>query len=91
MDKKNLDAFGFVKEGSVSCNLFQDKEEIDCLRSPQLDHAHCIRKNQLKETDKKWLKSNGAYISIKDTMSKILMYDNDGDKLLLHNNKTIIK
>lgn len=91
LDKNNLDAFGFVKEGSVSCNLFQDKEEIDCLRSPHLDHAHCIRKNQLKETDKKWLKSNGAYISIKDTMSKILMYDNDGDKLLLHNNKTIIK
>lgn len=91
MDKENLDAFGFVKEGHVSCNLFADKEELDCLRSPHLDHAHCIRKNQLRECDKKWLKSNGVYLSMKDTMSKVLMYDNDGDKLLLHNNKTIIK
>lgn len=91
MDKENLDAFGFVKEGHVSCNLFADKEELDCLRSPHLDHAHCIRKNQIRECDKKWLKSNGVYLSMKDTMSKVLMYDNDGDKLLLHNNKTIIK
>lgn len=91
MDKKDLDAFGFIKDGFVSCNLFQDNEELDCLRSPHLDHAHCIRKNQYKESDKKWLKSNGAYIGMKDTMSKILMYDNDGDKLLLHNNKTIIQ
>lgn len=91
MDKENLDAFGFVKEGCVSCNLFADKEELDCLRSPHLDHAHCIRKNQIRESDKKWLKSNGVYLSMKDTMSKVLMYDNDGDKLLLHNNKTIIK
>ena len=90
MDKTNLDAFGFVQEGYVSCNLFADKEELDCLRSPHLDHAHCIRKNQLRECDKKWLKSNGVYLSMKDTMSKVLMYDNDGDKLLLHNNKTII-
>lgn len=91
MDKENLDAFGFVKEGYVSCNLFADKEELDCLRSPHLDHAHCIRKNQLRECDEKWLKSSGVYLGIKDTMSKVLMYDNDGDKLLLHNNKTIIK
>lgn len=90
MNKENLDAFGFVQEGHVSCNLFADKEELDCLRSPHLDHAHCIRKNQIRECDKKWLKSNGVYLSIKDTMSKVLMYDNDGDKLLLHNNKTII-
>ena len=91
MDKYDLDSFGFVKEGNVSCNLFVDKEELDCLRSPHLDHAHCIRKNQIKDSDKKWLKSNGVYLSMKDTMSKVLMYDNDGDKLLLHNNKTIIK
>lgn len=91
MDKSDLDSFGFVKEGNVSCNLFADKEELDCLRSPHLDHAHCIRKNQIKDSDKKWLKSNGVYLSMKDTMSKVLMYDNDGDKLLLHNNKTIIK
>ena len=91
MDKSKLDSFGFVKEASVACNLFDDREEVDCLRSPHLDHAHCIRNNQIDENSKKWVKSSGVYISMKDIMSKLLMYDNDGDKLLLHNNKTIIK
>lgn len=91
MDKSKLDSFGFVKEGYVACNLFDEGEEVDCLRSPHLDHAHCIRNNQIDENSKKWAKSSGVYISMKDIMSKLLMYDNDGDKLLLHNNKTIIK
>ncbi|MFT4107146.1 MAG: hypothetical protein QM657_15435 [Lacrimispora sp.] len=91
MDKEKIEDFGFVKEGSVSCNLFRNEEEVDCLRSPHLDHAHCIRKNQVSDTIKKWTKSNGIYIGMKDTMSKLLMYDNDGDKLLIHNNKVIIK
>ena len=64
---------------------------MDCLRSPHLDHAHCIRRNHVDDYTKKWAKSNGVYISMLDIMSKLLMYDNDGDKLLLHNNKTIIK
>jgi len=91
IDKNNIDNFGFVKEGHISCDLFKNKEDVDCLRSPHLDHAHCIRKNQIRESDRGWIKSNGVYIGMKDTMSKVLMYDNDGDKLLLHNNKTIIK
>lgn len=91
MDKTQIEKFGFVTEGHVSCNLFDNKEELDCLRSPHLDHAHCIRKNQINDSTKKWVKSAGIYIGMKDTMSKLLMYDNDGDKLLVHNNKTIIK
>lgn len=91
MDKTKIEKFGFVKEGTVSCNLFDNKEEVDCLRSPHLDHAHCIRKNHVDNTTKKWSKSAGVYIGMKDTMSKLLMYDNDGDKLLVHNNKVIIK
>ena len=91
MDKTDIEKFGFVKEGTVSCNLFDNKEEVDCLRSPHLDHAHCIRKNHIDDTTKRWVKSAGVYIGMKDTMSKLLMYDNDGDKLLVHNNKVIIK
>lgn len=90
MDKSKLELFGFVREGNVACSLFDNGEEIDCLRSPHLDHAHCIRCNQADEGSKKWIKSSGVYIGVKDIMSKLLMYDNDGDKLLLHNNKTII-
>lgn len=91
MDKSNLSNFGFVKKDNVSCKLFSDEEEIDCLRSPHLDHAHCIRNNQINDDTKKWVKSYGVYIGMTDIMSKLLMYDNDGDKLLVHNNKTIIK
>lgn len=91
MDKLNLNEFGFVKQGHVTCNLFESDEELDCLRSPHLDHAHCIRNNYKNDQTKIWAKSNGIYINMKDTMSKLLMYDNDGDKLLVHNNKVIIK
>lgn len=91
IDRTDLSKFGFVKEGHVACRLFADKETVDCLRSPHLDHAHCIRKNQYDDYTKSWLKSAGVYLSMKDIMSKLLMYDNDGDKLLVHNNKTIIK
>lgn len=88
-EERNLDKLGFIKEKEVYCNLFEDGEELDCLRSPHLDHAHCIRKNKLNEDTKQWAKSNGVYIGVKDIMSKLLMYDNDGDKLLVHRNKTI--
>lgn len=91
MDKSKLKEFGFVTEGFVSCNLFEDNEEVDCLRSPHLDHAHCIRRNRNNDQTAPWIKSDGIYIGMKDIMSKVLMYDNDGDKLLVHNNKTIIR
>jgi hypothetical protein len=87
--ERDLNKLGFLKENEVCCNLFEDGEEIDCLRSPHLDHAHCIRKNKSNEDIKQWIKSNGVYIGVKDIMSKLLMYDNDGDKLLVHRNKTI--
>lgn len=91
MDKSTIAQFGFVKKDHISCNLFNTKEEIDCLRSPHLDHTHCIRINQNDESTKNWVRSNGIYIGMDDVMSKLLMFDNDGDKLLVHNNQIIIK
>lgn len=88
--ERDLDKLGFLKENEVCCNLFNNEDELDCLRSPHLDHSHCIRKNKVNEDTKYWTKSNGVYIGVKDIMSKLLMYDNDGDKLLVHRNKTII-
>jgi hypothetical protein len=89
-EERDLDKLGFLKENEVCCNLFENEDELDCLRSPHLDHSHCIRKNRVDSDTKLWAKSNGVYISVKDIMSKLLMYDNDGDKLLVHRNKTII-
>jgi hypothetical protein len=88
--ERNLDKLGFISEGEVACELFSNGETVDCLRSPHLDHSHCIRKNIKNDKTCKWVKSKGIYLGVKDTMSKILMYDNDGDKLLVHNNKVII-
>lgn len=89
--ERDLNKLGLLKEGEVYCRLFKDKEEVDCLRSPHLDHAHCIRKNVRNKDIESWYKTNGLYIGVKDIMSKLLMFDNDGDKSLVHNNKTIIK
>ena len=36
IDKTDLSKFGFVRQGNVSCRLFQNQEELDCLRSPHL-------------------------------------------------------
>lgn len=88
--ERDLNKLGFVKQGEVCCDLFENEEKVDCLRSPHLDHSHCIRKNIKRQEDKQWIKSKGVYISVHDNMSKLLMYDNDGDKLLVHRNKTII-
>lgn len=89
-DERDLNSLGFVNEGEVACKLFDDNEEVDCLRSPHLDHAHCIRTNRNNKSTNPWVKSYGVYVGVKDIMSKLLMNDNDGDKLLLHRNKTII-
>lgn len=88
--ERDLDKLGFLKENEVCCTLFDNGEELDCLRSPHLDHAHCIRKNRNDEDTKHWVKSSGVYVGVKDIMSKLLMYDNDGDKLLVHRNRIII-
>jgi hypothetical protein len=90
-EERDIEKLGFVKEGEVYCELFEDNEQVDCLRSPHLDHAHCIRKNIKRESDQRFVKSKGVYIGIKDIMSKLLMFDNDGDKLLIHRNKVIIE
>lgn len=89
--ERDINKLGLLKEGEVYCSLFDDNEEIDCLRSPHLDHAHCIRKNLNTKELKSWFPTKGVYIAVEEIMSKLLMYDNDGDKLLVHNNEIIIK
>ena len=91
LGERDLKQLGFIHGNNVRCALFDEGEEVDCLRSPHLDHAHCIR-TIIEDADlKKWYPTNGLYVGVEDTMSKFLVYDNDGDKSLVHNNKTIIK
>lgn len=81
---------GLLKDGYVSCNLYDDKTKLDCLRSPHLFVEHAIRVNVNNDITKKYFNSKCVYVSIHDVISKVLMFDCDGDRLLLNRNKTII-
>lgn len=81
---------GLLADGEVYCKLHEFDKEVDCLRSPHLYFEHAIRKNVTNEQLKKWFITNGCYASTHDVISKILMYDVDGDKALVIQDSTII-
>lgn len=74
---------GILRNGEVSCNLYPDGKELDCLRSPHLYREHCVRRNVVNEETKKWFVDKSIYTSTYDLISKILQFDCDGDTLLV--------
>lgn len=80
---------GLLNDKEVFCWLFKKYEKLDCLRSPHLYKEHAIRFNiansvyedRVKKI-REWFTTNGLYASTHDLISKILMYDVDGDKSL---------
>ena len=82
---------GLLTEGQVSCSLYEKSEELDCLRSPHLYNEHAIRNNIVNDETKEWFTTKGIYTSCHDLISKILQFDNDGDKSLVVADKHIIK
>lgn len=81
---------GLLADGEVFCRLFRRFDKLDCLRSPHLYREHAVRHNVAAETDtdrakwiQEWFPTNGLYASTHDLISKILMYDVDGDKSLV--------
>lgn len=88
---------GLLADGEVSCRLFENGKELDCLRSPHLFFEHSLRKNvtfggslNKNERIEDWFCTDAIYTSCHDCISKILQFDVDGDKLLVVDNKTII-
>lgn len=81
---------GLLKNGEVSCNLFDDGVKVDCLRSPHLYLEHAVRTNVVNEDTKRWFVSKSIHTSIHDPISKILMFDCDGDKLTVSNDETLV-
>jgi len=79
----NKNPVGILKNGEVSCNLFERDIKLDCLRSPHLYREHAVRINKLNNDTRKWFITKGLYTSCHDPISKILMFDNDGDKALV--------
>lgn len=81
---------GLLANGEVYCSLFPAGEKLDCLRSPHLYREHAVRKNAVDKEKSRWLVTKGLYTSIHDPISKILMFDNDGDKSLVCPDPTLV-
>ncbi|MFC0903838.1 hypothetical protein ACFHWD_03920 [Clostridium sp. MT-14] len=82
---------GLLENGEVSCKIFKEYKELDCLRSPHLYMEHAVRKNIVNEKISEWFTTNALYTSCHDLISKILMFDVDGDKSLVCADSTIIE
>ena len=74
---------GLLGNGDVFCRLLYSSDKLDCLRSPHLFAEHAVRNNVIDEDKKKWFKTNAIYTSSHDLISRILQFDNDGDKSLV--------
>lgn len=82
---------GLLKNGNVYCKLYKDVSKLDCLRSPHLYREHAVRKNVVDSEKSKWFVTNGLYTSVHDPISKILMFDNDGDKSLVVADEVLVE
>lgn len=82
---------GLLKNKEVYCKLYSKSEKLDCLRSPHLYREHAIRNNVIDEEKSKWFITDAIYTSSHDLISKILQFDNDGDKSLVVADKTLIE
>lgn len=80
---------GLLLGQAVHCSLFNYEEDVDCLRSPHLYMEHAIRNNTTSCDIEKWFTTKAVYTSCHDIISKILMFDVDGDKALVVQDKTL--
>lgn len=81
---------GLLRDKEVFCWLFKRYEKLDCLRSPHLYKEHAVRFNVANKVYeeragkiREWFTTDGIYTSTHDLISKILMFDCDGDKSLV--------
>jgi len=82
---------GLLNDKEVYCKLFKNKPKLDCLRSPHLYREHAIRNNVIDKEKNTWFVTNGLYTSCHDAISKILMFDVDGDKSLVCCHDTLLE
>ena len=63
---------GLLKNGEVCCRLYNNREKLDCLRSPHLYIEHPIRINNLNND---WFITDAIYLSSHDMISRIIQCD----------------
>lgn len=81
---------GLLKDGEVYSKLNRSEAELACLRSPHLYREWAIRKNKRNEETDKWFGCTKClYTSCHDLISRYLMFDVDGDKSLVIQDRTL--
>lgn len=81
---------GLLEDGEVYSRLNRDGVELACLRSPHLYREWAIRRNKRGEELDKWFgKTKCLYTSCHDLISRYLMFDVDGDKSLVIQDRTL--
>lgn len=82
---------GLLSQNEVSCSIYP-QGKVDLLRSPALSFEHVIRSNKRSEEIEKWFITKAVHVSADDAaISKILMCDYDGDKLLISPSETLVR
>lgn len=88
---------GLLSDGEVFAWLSKKYNKVDCLRSPHLYREHAVRKNVAYNGNdrqaelRKWYGTDAVYTSCQDLISKLLMFDCDGDTLLVVSDETFVK
>jgi hypothetical protein len=89
---KDKNPKGLLQNNEVYCRLFSKYEKLDCLRSPHLYREHAVRKNVVNSNTNigEWFGTKALYTSCHDLISKVLQFDNDGDKSLVCADEVIV-
>lgn len=83
---------GLLENGEVYTNEFKNGDELACLRSPHLYREWPIKQNKRNEELDKWFgMTKCVYTSCHDLISRILQFDNDGDKALVVKDRLLTK
>lgn len=83
---------GLLEDGEVYTSEFKNDEELACLRSPHLYREWPIKKNKRNEELDRWFgMTKCIYTSCHDLITRYVMADVDGDKLLVIKDRLLTK
>lgn len=81
---------GLLEKNQVFCKLYKDEKELLIERSPHLAKEHGVREHAYSKDKEDWFCTDGIYTSCHDLISKLLQFDNDGDRALVVAGQKII-
>ena len=83
---------GLLEDGEVYTSEFKNDDELACLRSPHLYREWPIKQNKRNEELDKWFgMTKCIYTSCHDLITRYVMADVDGDKLLVIKDRLLTK